>query len=171
MKYHLITDTHFNHVPQMFDYCGRPENYQELLANSMLSIPEDDVLIHLGDICIGKDSEVHERFIQPLKCKKWLIRGNHDNKSDNWYLTHGWDFVADAILLRILGVQTLLTHIPHPDTGYGINIHGHFHNQDHRRHEPELRAIKNPRQYLLAVEFTNYKAVDAENWISEHVLK
>lgn len=166
MKYWLITDTHFNHKKQMMEYCGRPEDYETQLYESMEAIPKEDVLIHLGDICIGNDESVHKQ-LQALSCQRYLIRGNHDQKSDKWYLEHGWDAVADAMILRISGVHTLFTHIPHPDIGYGINIHGHFHNSDHRRHEPELEAIRNPRQHLIAVEYTGYKAIPAETFIKQ----
>lgn len=166
MKHWIITDTHFNHKEQMVAYCDRPENYEELIWKSLETITEpNDVLIHLGDVTIGNDAEVHER-IAKLPCKKWLIKGNHDNKSDNWYLEHGWDFVGKTVLLEVMGVQTLLSHIPHPNTGYGINIHGHFHNSDHRRHEPELRAIANPRQHLYALEYDGYGVKGLQNMVS-----
>jgi calcineurin-like phosphoesterase family protein len=166
MKHWIITDTHFNHTPQMYDYCNRPENYQEQIWESLESIKSPyDVLIHLGDITIGGDKAVHER-INNLPCKKWLVKGNHDNKSDSWYLEHGWDFVCDAVLLQIVGVRVLLSHVPHPNTGYGINIHGHFHNSDHRRHEPELRAIANPRQHLFALEYDGYKVQDLQKMVA-----
>lgn len=65
-------------------------------------------------------------------CKRWLIRGNHDKKSMGWYLSHGWDLVAEQITLDIYGKRVALSHRPitaHDD--FDINIHGHFHNSGH----------------------------------------
>ena len=54
MKYYIISDTHFNHKDNMVKWCGRPENYEELLTKSLKQLTEKDILIHLGDITIGK---------------------------------------------------------------------------------------------------------------------
>ncbi len=149
----------------MFDFCGRPEDYEEKLYRSMRQIPHDAVLIHLGDICIGDDERVHEEFIKTLDCKKWLVRGNHDSKSDTWYLNHGWDAVVSAMIMKIAGLEVVLSHKPQSDLGYRINIHGHYHNSDHRSTEPELQEIYTSQHKLLAVEYTNYKAVLADKWL------
>ena len=169
MKIYLITDTHFYH-DKMVPYCGRPENHTELIGENLLRVGRTmasyDVLIHLGDISVGNDEEAHRRFIEPLTCKKWLILGNHDNKSKTWYLQHGWDWVGQHMYNFFYGKKILFSHIPVKDDGYyELNIHGHFHNSDHRKHEPELLAIQNPKQRLLAIEYTDYKPVLLENFI------
>lgn len=177
MKMYLITDTHFNHK-KVIEYCGRPENYEQLLFSSMNNVPEDSVLIHLGDVCIGKDNEMHEKYIKPLKCKKWLIRGNHDRKSDSWYYERGWDMVCDQLMLKRFGKRVLFSHMPQPRLAvpsinpsvmgiplFDINIHGHFHNTSHRSVEPELQRIYSKEHKLLAVEYTKYQVVDAEKFI------
>jgi len=48
--------------------------------------------------------------------------------------------------------KILFSHKPQIDTGYDLNIHGHFHNSDHRRQEPELKAIANPKHHLIMME-------------------
>jgi calcineurin-like phosphoesterase family protein len=64
----------------------------------------DDTVIHLGDICIGNDQEVHDQLFSAGGCfgfkKTILVRGKHDKKSLNWYNEHGWDFVCDQIGLE-----------------------------------------------------------------------
>ena len=85
-------------------------------------------------------------------CKRWLVRGNHDSKSYSWYSEHGWDFIAERITMKMFGKTIAFSHMPIKDDGYDINIHGHFHNSDHRRHEPELLAIKNEKQKLVMME-------------------
>lgn len=165
MSIYLITDTHFNHKEAMCNWCGRPDNYEDLIFKSFLQLKENDILIHLGDICIGGDEYWHEK-LSGIKCKKWLIKGNHDRKSNTWYLNHGWDFVCDQFRDKYFGKLIMFSHKPVVwDGEYDINIHGHFHNSDHRRNEPELMAIKNGYQKLLAVEYTEYKIVSLEKFI------
>jgi len=170
MNIYLVTDTHFNHK-KVIEYCGRPQNYEQLLFASMNNVPADAILIHLGDICIGKDVEVHEKYIKPLKCKKWLIRGNHDRKSDSWYYEHGWDVVTDGMILEKAGMQILLTHTPRPIGKFDMNIHGHFHNSQHRLEDPGKTARYTvadigAKHKLLAVEYTHYQVVDLLKFIT-----
>jgi len=114
MKYWLISDTYFNHT-KLEEWGGRSGDWQDRMKKGMMQIPSEDTLIHLGDVCIGNDAEVHT-FFQSLKCKKILIRGNHDNKSVAWYLEHGWDFVNDGFWIEFMGRMILLSHRPmHPD--------------------------------------------------------
>ena len=148
----VMSDTHFGHK-KIIAMCGRPENHEELMFKSLSEIPENDVLIHLGDICMGKDSDHHDKYIEPLKCRKWLVRGNHDPKSISWYLSHGWDFVADSITLRLFGWGIVLTHVPTPQDDPGVvNVHGHLHNTGHRGKSPEGCILYSP-------ELEGYKPV------------
>ena len=164
---YISTDTHFSHK-KVIDFCDRPENYEELIWKGFQEIPDGSVLIHLGDVCMGDDEEKHQKYIAPLtNIKKILVKGNHDHKSNSWYLRNGWDFVCRQFKDKYFGKYILFSHMPQKDDGwYDINIHGHFHNTDHRSHEPELVAIKNDKQYLVAVEYTNYKPVRLETIIN-----
>jgi len=80
MKTYIITDTHFNHK-KLIEY-GRPDNFDDLLWKELGKLPSNCLLIHLGDVCIGNDLEVHER-LRLLPFIKILVKGNHDKKSDN----------------------------------------------------------------------------------------
>ena len=165
MNYWLITDTHFGHKA-MLEYCGRPENFSEkILHNLITQVKPNDILIHLGDICIGNEVEWHNR-LNSVQGKHWLVRGNHDKKSNTWYLSHGWDMVCDQFRDKYFGKIIMFAHKPVVwDGEYDINVHGHFHNSDHRRQEPELLAIKNGYQKLLALEYTNYQPVMLKKFI------
>ena len=152
MNYWIVTDTHFGH-DKLIEYCSRPIGFENLLLKRIgAQVRNEDVLIHLGDICIGNDAEWHLRFMTNVAGKKWLVKGNHDRKSNSWYLGHGWDFVADQIAMRLFGLDIVLSHIPVPDNGYDINVHGHFHNSDHHRHEEELKRIKTEKHRLVYME-------------------
>ncbi len=160
MKIWVISDTHFEHVEKMMKWCGRPENYEELLFKAMSAIPEEDVLIHLGDICMGKDSDVHAKYIAPLKCKKVLIKGNHDHKTLTWYMAHGWDVAMDMMYSEYFGKRILFSHKPQNDGDYDFNVHGHLHNSRH--HDTEYTP--NDKQRLVSVELSKYKLLNLE-WI------
>jgi len=144
----------------MEELCGRPKDFEVRIFKALQSVlTPEDILIHLGDIVLasGQEAKAHDMFVQTLPGKKWLVRGNHDRKSNNWYLNHGWDFIADSFRDVYFGKVVAFSHVPIADDGYDINIHGHFHNTDHRNHEPALQAIKNPKQYLLALEYNAYQ--------------
>lgn len=133
MKYWIIADTHFYHK-LLINIGDRKEGYEKKLQTHLLQIPEEDTLIHLGDICIGFDAKVHDEFIKPLKCKKILVKGNHDGKSNQWYTEHGWDFVCDSITIKKYNKEVLLIHIPTDETKEWADkkqnrviIHGHWH--------------------------------------------
>lgn len=135
MNYWLISDTHFNHL-KLEEWGGRSGDWQEKLWDGIWAIPPGDTLIHLGDVCIGDDDPVN-RKITTLKNRKYiLIRGNHDNKSLNWYSERGWDFVCDGLELLYMGHYLHLTHRPaRPQGNTTWNIHGHTHGNLHRLEE------------------------------------
>lgn len=142
MNYWLISDTHFNHA-KLDSWGGREGDWQEKILKGIMQIPDGDTLIHLGDVCIGNDIEVHENLLfskadtRQKPVKHILVRGNHDKKSMSWYNEHGWDFVCDQVGLEFRGVDILLSHRPMPpDTWrWRYNIHGHTHGNMHRAEE------------------------------------
>lgn len=164
MNIYISSDTHFGH-DKMIELCGRPIGFENLIVKGFKVLQPDDLLIHLGDICIGKDAERHEQYIQPIKCKKILCKGNHDQKSNSWYLSHGWDFVCDSFADVYFGKRIVFSHIPQRYMGqFDINIHGHFHNSDFR--EQELAHLVSRYHKLLAIENTNYKLVNLKDFIN-----
>ena len=170
MNYWIIADTHFGHE-KMEELCGRPKGFEAIILSSLLSLSGDtnSVFIHLGDICIGDDEKWNLVLLSRVPClHKWLVRGNHDKKSMSWYLEKGWDFVADSFILDIYGGDILFSHIPKIDSGYMLNVHGHFHNTNYRKQEPELVAIKNKRQVLVALEYNNYRPITLKTLVEKN---
>ena len=172
MKIFLISDTHFNHS-KMVEYCGRPKDFSEIIKKELLkSISKDDILIHLGDVCFGNDKENNNWFGENLNCRKWLVRGNHDNKSNAWYLENGWDFVCDSFVFKFEGKKILFSHQPLKIADNDFNIHGHFHNAlprllrgewkvdgEKERNEQDLLNLTSDKHKLIALEETKYKPV------------
>lgn len=164
MKYYIISDTHFNHA-EIIGYCNRPQKHEELISESMQMISTKDCLIHLGDICIGKDFDVHFKEIQTLRCRKILVLGNHDSKSYSWYMDHGWDFVCDSFKLKYCGKIILFSHKPQPwDGDWEINVHGHLHNLGHR--DNEYKDLKQWHR-LYAPELFNYQPIELSKFIQK----
>lgn len=148
MNLWIIADTHFGHDAMML-HCNRPKSFEvAIFANLIHCVGADDVLIHLGDVCIYNDEKWHRLLSDEIPGKKWLIRGNHDKKSMTWYMSHGWDFVADSLGINVFGKRILLTHKPSLDLdGYDVNVHGHLHNT---LHHPE--DVVNTRHVLFVLE-------------------
>jgi len=151
----LTTDTHLGHgmlVEQGF----RPKGFEELIfSNLKKAVKPNDLLIHFGDVSFSDHIYWNERLTD-FGLKRWLIRGNHDDRSISWYIDRGWDFVGDTASITLFGAKILMSHAPQPDTGYDINIHGHLHNSDHRTNEPEISSILTSKHVLLAVELNSY---------------
>lgn len=179
MKIWLITDTHFGH-DKIKTYCERPDNFEKtILKNLKKVLNHDDILIHLGDFCIGNDAKWHELFMSAVPCKKWLLLGNHDSKSSSWYLSHGWDFVGNSIQVSYFGKKILFSHTPLAIGENDLMIHGHFHNTLHRllekqwvskeeekRNEKDLQMLSSQHK-LLAIEYTDYQPVLLEKFIKK----
>lgn len=163
MRYWLISDTHFNHL-KLEEWGGRSGDWQEKLLKGIKQIPVGDTLIHLGDICIGKDEEVHGMIRDnTFGIKKILIRGNHDKKSLQWYEQHGWDFACDGLELLFLGHYLHLTHRPaRPQGNTTWNIHGHTHGNLHR--SEEYIEFYSPEYHIdISPELVGYKPIFLES--------
>ncbi len=179
MKRYLTADTHFNNI-NMIDRGLRPEGFNEKTWRGLENLPKGSILIHLGDICFGGDERVHERLAQ-LPLHRFLVQGNHDNKSKSGYLEHGWHFVCDSYTEKIYGKNILFSHAPTRIFAEEIdlNIHGHLHtvyeNADrklikfwaNKQHDAafELQSLDSSKHKLLALEYTNYQPVNLEKFI------
>ena len=160
MNYYIITDTHFGHK-KMLEYCGRPENFEDIIKNNIRNIiTQNDILIHLGDVCIGNDKK-HNNFFGNIGYKTILVKGNHDKKSTTWYMNNGWDFVCDRFDLVLGGKRISFSHKPIEYDGmFDVNIHGHFHNSDYRKYEESLASVLTEKHKLLALEYVDYRPIN-----------
>ncbi len=177
MKTYLISDTHLNH-DRIKTWCDRPDDFTERIDKNVRDVVKpEDLLLHLGDIGIGKP-DGYIAIINLWPCRKVLVRGNHDQKSCQWYMDNGFDFACDGMIYR----GTWLTHHPAnalPE-GTNLNIHGHLHNVWHGFHknDPEsqksdfVQAAENghltfPWQRLFAIEYTDYKPVEFDKFVTK----
>ncbi len=159
IKLWLTSDFHFRHY-RVIELEGRPNDYEIRIRNSLMRLTKDDILINLGDICIGEDQLVHNWVFKKLKCRKILVRGNHDTKSDNWYLNNGWDFVCREFSGKYFGKNIIFTHIPkqYDQTMYDLNIHGHLHSNRYRG-SSDVSEFGGRKYCLISPEFNKYQPV------------
>ena len=93
---YFIADTHFSEG-NIIQYENRPfadvsEMDQELLSRWNSIVKKDDEVYVLGDF----GAEGKEEFIlNQLNGKKFLIKGNHDVKSNQYYRDAGFEEVYD----------------------------------------------------------------------------
>ena len=156
--YWVIADTHFGHA-KMVEHCFRPVDFEDRILNALSVIKPEDVLIHLGDFCFGNDEGWNRIFFdQCTATKKWLVMGNHDNKSSTWYLNHGWNWVGKSFCLDIYGKSAVFTHEPIVDPII-LNIHGHLHNNLHGEWKERVEKIGTLNR-LFSLEDQDYKPVN-----------
>ncbi len=153
--YYIISDTHFRHK-MLIDSGLRPSSYEKQLESSLKLLTFNDVLIHLGDVCLGMEYEVHRDIIWKLKCRKFLVRGNHDKRSTSWYMDHGWDFAGDALTMRRHGKEILFSHEPAHIRDTQVNVHGHVHSEDRLF---EYKDVLTPNHILAVPEKWGYSPV------------
>lgn len=170
MKIYLITDTHFGYE-MLSDHEHQPIGFEAKILESLSQV-KGDMLIHLGDFCIGNDKDWMYTFMYTAKAnfkKVILVRGNHDGKSYNWYIEHGFDHVCEYMRMRMFGKELLFSHMPilaeeTETTLYhkvDMNIHGHLHGGGKYSH----RAVEGYGagfHYDCAPETHNYKPVSLQ---------
>lgn len=176
MRTLLTSDTHLNHS-NIATYCQRPENFTEIIVKRWKErVKPEDIVIHLGDVFIGKP-DGWKAIYPELPGRKILVRGNHDrHHSLPWWMDNGFDFACDSMIFR----GCWLTHEPAaalPES-CNTNIHGHLHNiwdgfypngSVNAADEEQMRLrneLKYPWQRLFAIEYTNYCAIEFDEFLA-----
>ncbi|MES5849386.1 metallophosphoesterase family protein [Bacillus cereus group sp. MG16] len=138
METYFTSDTHFWHK-NILDFENRPYQSVEEMTVNMIDkwnsqVNEDDVVYHLGDLCLGSFEQTVD-VLKQLKGKILLIKGNHDfskhyKKINQMGLLHEYHEVG--ITLKHQKQQMWLTHYPFE---IGLrprkwSIHGHIHGDE-----------------------------------------
>jgi calcineurin-like phosphoesterase family protein len=147
----VITDMHFFHDVMWQKWGIRPPDFtQRIIDNLRRMLTPQDTLYDLGDSILYKYTEL-KGILDSIPGRKVHIMGNHDRKTRNWYARNGY---ATSLEMAVVG-DVLLSHKPirvFPD-GVRLNVHGHWHNDEHRV-KPEWWSPTTHR--VLALECTNY---------------
>lgn len=134
MRYFIISDTHFGHK-NIIGYCNRPfrsidEMNKAIIKRWNESVSNEDIIIHLGDFFLGSKEEC-KLIAKQLHGRKILIKGNHDNWSDEFYRTEcGFEYVSKFPI--VYDGFYLLSHAPLQlsETTPYYNYYGHVHNDE-----------------------------------------
>lgn len=131
MSIFFISDTHFFHN-NIIGYCNRPfssvdEMNKALISNWNAVVGKHDLVYHLGDFLIGNKGQT-SAIVASLNGSIKLIRGNHDNHSNQWYRDCGFTEVYDTPI--IVEQFLVLSHEPMPfiPSPTMINLYGHVHD-------------------------------------------
>lgn len=155
-KTFLIADTHFGDS-DIIRYENRPFMNTKHMEESIIRnwneiVWNDDEVYHLGDIGYSDSPDKLKEILSQLHGKKYLIKGNHDTKDNNFYRNAGFDEVYDHTIL--LNGFYLLSHEPlymNANMPY-FNIFGHVHDN------PSYKT-SGARSHCVCVERTNYKPI------------
>lgn len=131
-KIWLISDTHFYHT-NIIKYCNRPFNNVNEMNNTIIEnwnslINKNDTVFHLGDFGFSKNGDLKEIGNKLNGSTKYLIKGNHDSESDDFYKECGFNKIFEFPI--IYKDFFILSHKPIQlnDIGELKNIFGHIHN-------------------------------------------
>ena len=173
MEYILTTDTHFEHH-NILDFGNRPKGFEQLILDGLEKYANNaNTLIHLGDIAWKNDRYWNRQLTSMPYKKKWLIRGNHDKKSNEWYLNNGWDFVGDYLTITFNNLLVAFTHKPFDLLAADVNIHGHFHDIPMERVkeiEPDLHEIYHKKGHILLALEHHYQPFKLRHVLSKFTI-
>lgn len=134
---YFISDSHFEHE-NVIKYSNRPfkdiyEMREQMIQRWNSVVQPDDIVYHLGDFILGSKEQAKD-ILDRLNGNKILIKGNHDNHSDHWYIDAGFLEVHNSLLLNYNNQSILLTHYPYriPEqykSKYNIHLYGHMHEK------------------------------------------
>ena len=128
----VFSDPHFEHEASIgiFDRPFRNRHHGDayLLEHWTRDVRDDDTLICLGDVTMGRPTDGLIDRLRRRPGRKILVIGNHDHAHLR-RLRRAFDMVVACAHLP--GEPDLLfTHVPLDDVPPGsINVHGHVHRQ------------------------------------------
>lgn len=155
-KIWITSDSHFGHQ-NIIKYCARPYESVSQMNTDLIKrwndvVRPQDVVYHLGDFGMGGKAVISQ-WRRALNGKIKLIKGNHDDHSNQWYRDCGFDEVYDRPIL-VQGFY-ILSHAPlefMTDNIPFANIYGHVHNDE--RWKPFTT-----HSFNACVEVNNYQPI------------
>lgn len=129
-KVWITSDLHLGHK-NIIAYCDRPFTSVEDMDKTLIArwneyVRGDDIVWFLGDFGLG-DKEKLGSYACKLNGRKFLVKGNHDTKSNQFYLDIGFERVYDKSV--IVDEDVILSHRPiGGNLGKFYNFYGHVHD-------------------------------------------
>ena len=161
-KVFLTADTHFGHT-NIIKYENRPFMTVELMDATMIKnwnkvVSNDDLVLHCGDVSFYNKEKTTE-IISQLNGKKVLVKGNHDQRNNQWWLDVGFDEVSNYPF--VYKEWFVIQHEPptymNEATPY-FYIYGHVHGTDMYKTITEQTAC-------VSVERWDYTPVELDKII------
>lgn len=153
-KVFFIADTHFGD-DAIRRYENRPFDNSDIMDEEMIrlwneTVDASDTVYILGDFgAVGNEKDILSR----LNGTKFLVKGNHDTKSNEYYRSAGFSEIYDLPIL--FNNFWILSHEPiyiNENMPYA-NLFGHVHNS------PIVKDFSR-QHYCVSVERINYKPID-----------
>lgn len=164
----FTSDTHFCHE-NIIRFSGRPfanavEMNEELIRRWNETVPEDGIVFHLGDFCLGHPRDWND-IMSRLHGKIYLILGNHDMKNIKGGFMQRFELVTQQMSIRVGGQSIILNHNPFLCYGGSYRdvwqLFGHVHSGPLSKtglDSPRLKMLF-PRQYDVGVDNNDFRPV------------
>lgn len=112
---YFISDTHFQHA-NIIKYCNRPFEDTKVMDETIIMnwnsvVKPTDIVWHLGDVMLGNRENLAD-VMSKLNGVKFLVKGNHDTRSNDFYRRAGFKEVYDHP--TIIKDFIVLSHEPLP---------------------------------------------------------
>ena len=163
MKRYITSDWHLLHE-NIVKYEGRPVDYQEKIIEGLKIVKPEDIVINLGDLIMGKNSEV-DPMLERINAEapgyaaatRLLIKGNHDHLPASRYRKHGY-ILLDS--LTINGIYISHHGVKRLPSDCVVQIFGHYHSNT----PPEV-LLTNGRKF--SIEEQDYKLLELNQFCSQ----
>lgn len=161
----FIGDTHFSDK-NIINFEKRPfknllEQTERLTENWNKVVSENDIVYIVGDFVDNSIGTDHLKYIRKLNGTKYLIRGNHDNHDDEFYLNE-CDIKKVYDHPIILENFWIVSHEPmYVNSNYPYaNIFAHVHNNPIYKTSSERHyCVSSERTAFTPISFDYIKSV------------
>ncbi len=164
----FTADTHFCH-DNIVRFSGRPftgaaEMNEEIIRRWNETVPEDGIVFHLGDFCMGGSRDWND-IMYRLNGKIYLILGNHDMKTVRQGFMQRFELVTQQMSIRVGGQSIILNHNPFLCYGGSYRdvwqLFGHVHSGPLSKTGLDIPRLKMlfPVQYDVGVDNNDFRPV------------
>jgi len=140
----------------------------KIIQNWNSCVDYDDEIYLLGDLMFNGSGAEANNFLSRLNGKKYLIKGNHDEKylKDETFNKDNFEWIKDYHVLYYNKIKIVLFHYPILEwEGYfsdSIHLHGHVHNCSKNIDQQKRLKILGKRAVNVGVDVNNYYPVNIE---------
>jgi calcineurin-like phosphoesterase family protein len=161
-KLFATSDQHFTHF-NILKYANRPFELSDKGVKDCINtivnkhneiVSDEDIVLHIGDLGHGRhqSEEIIKFIINSHKGKKILLKGNHDNFSDEFY-----NSIFDSVGTYLIQGEYFFCHYPcygkgcndeekklidiFKNSGCSIIVHGHIHNKNPDCYDDGIKRI------------------------------